>query len=38
MAPTPKHPEPKDLLVRADRAAAQEESYPIAEGTDLFGE
>jgi uncharacterized cupin superfamily protein len=27
MAPTPKHPEPKDLLVRADRAAAQEESF-----------
>jgi len=27
MAPTPKHPEPKDLLVRAGRAAAQEESF-----------
>ena len=39
MAPTPKHPEPKDLLVRADRAAAQEESFrhPLNPASEIHG-
>ena len=39
MAPTAKHPEPEDLLVRADRAAAQEESfrYPLNPASELHG-
>ena len=39
MAPTPKHPEPKDLLVRADRAAAQEEEFrhPLNPASEIHG-
>src|SRR5512137_1772591 len=39
MAPTPKPPEPKDLLVRADRAAAQEESFrhPLNPASEIHG-
>jgi len=39
MAPAPKHPEPKDLLVRADRAAAQEESFrhPLNPASEIHG-
>ncbi len=39
MAPTPKHPEPRDLLVRAERAAAQEESfrYPLNPASEIRG-
>src|SRR5512135_2839007 len=39
MAPTPKHPEPRDLLVRADRAAAQEESFrhPLNPASEIRG-
>lgn len=39
MAPTAKNPEPKDLLVRADRAAAQEESFrhPLNPASEIRG-
>jgi uncharacterized cupin superfamily protein len=39
MAPTTKFPEPKDLLVRADRAAAQEESFrhPLNPASEIRG-
>ncbi len=39
MAPTAKHPDPKDLLVRAERAAAQEESFrhPLNPASELHG-
>jgi uncharacterized cupin superfamily protein len=39
MAPTPRHPEPKDLLVRADRAAAQEETFrhPLNPASEIRG-
>ncbi len=39
MAPTPKRPEPRDLLVRADRAAAQEESFrhPLNPASEIRG-
>jgi len=39
MAPTPKHPEPNDLLVRAARAAAQEESFrhPLNPASEIHG-
>src|SRR5512137_1265309 len=39
MAPTAKHPEPKDLLVRADRAAAQEETFrhPLNPASEVHG-
>ncbi len=39
MAPTAKNPEPKDLLVRADRAAAQEEtfSHPLNPASEIRG-
>ena len=39
MAPTSKFPEPKDLLVRADRAAAQEESFrhPLNPASEIRG-
>jgi uncharacterized cupin superfamily protein len=39
MTPTPKHPEPKDLLVRADRAAAQEEAFrhPLNPASEIRG-
>src|SRR5512140_387452 len=39
MAPTPKHPEPRDLLVRADRAAAQEETFrhPLNPASEIRG-
>jgi uncharacterized cupin superfamily protein len=39
MAPTPNHPEPKDLLVRADRAVAQEESFrhPLNPESEIHG-
>ncbi len=39
MAPTSRNPEPKDLLVRADRAAAQEESFrhPLNPASEIRG-
>lgn len=39
MAPTTKFPEPKDLLVRADRATAQEESFrhPLNPASEIRG-
>ena len=39
MAPNAKFPEPKDLLVRADRAAAQEESFrhPLNPASEIRG-
>lgn len=39
MVPTAKHPEPKDLLVRADRAAAQERSFrhPLNPASEIHG-
>ncbi len=39
MAPTARNPEPKDLLVRADRRAAQEESFshPLNPASELHG-
>ncbi len=39
MAPHAKSPEPKDLLVRADRAAAQEESFrhPLNPASEIRG-
>ena len=39
MAPTPKHPEPKDLLVTAATARAQEESFshPLNAASEIHG-
>lgn len=39
MAPTPRHPEPRDLLVRAERAAAQEETFrhPLNPASEIRG-
>ncbi len=39
MSPTHAHPEPKDLLVRADRATAQEESFrhPLNPSSEVRG-
>ena len=39
MAPTAKHPEPKDLLVRAERAAGQEETFrhPLNPASEIHG-
>jgi uncharacterized cupin superfamily protein len=39
MVPTAKPPEPKDLLVRADRAAVQEESFrhPLNPASEIHG-
>lgn len=39
MAPTAKHPEPRDLLVRADRAGEQEETFrhPLNPASEIHG-